>query len=406
MSAKVLYIARDSPLPPGSGGPVRVESIWRTLQNLLGDDAVTLAVLGDTPKPGVRRQLHEMGIKFFPPKRQTRAGKLLRYASATLTGRCLVATRYLSARRIARVVRFVKKLSPDLVILGDVEHAELIEPLKRGTGAKVVCDTHNVWSLLHERVAKNADSFGQRVQHTLLKRNMLGIERRLLKHADAIWTTSDTDAAHYRNVLKLPDVTTVPNVIDVDKFTPNPAGESGAIVFTGFMSYWPNEDAAMRLVEISKRLTGESIAHHLYLVGKGPTPKLESAAKGMSNVTVTGFVRDTRAYQNKASVFVAPLMSGSGTKIKILEALAGAKCVLTTPIGAEGMDVGDAAVVVGEPERFYQELKSLLNDPVRCERVGRAGRAWVERFGSRQALRGVLEKAIGIPSPAELGVVR
>jgi glycosyltransferase involved in cell wall biosynthesis len=397
MSVRILYLSRTSPLPATGGAPVRVDSIWQTLKGLFGTD-VSLAVLGDKPKPDVRQVLRAQGVKFFPPRRETPLDKIRRYVSAYSSGRCIVATRFLSERRIRRVVRYVQQLSPDVVILGDTELAELISPIKSATGAKVICDTHNVWSLLHERVAKQSRTLSGRVQHKLLRKNMLGIEQRLLKLADVVWATSDTDAGHYREVLKLPRVHTVPNVIDVDRYEPHPGGEAGAIVFTGFMRYWPNEDAALRLVGISKRLASENIPHHVYLVGKAPTDTLKSAAKGVSSVTVTGFVPDVQVYLNKASVVAVPLMSGSGTKIKILEALASAKAVLTTPIGAEGMTVSEAAVIVGDEDAFYTELKSMLNDPARCERIGLAGREWVEQYGSRQALA----RRIAVAMPVEV----
>jgi len=397
MSVRILYLSRTSPLPATGGAPVRVDSIWQTLKGLFGN-GVTLAVLGDKPKPDVRRVLRAQGVKFFPPRRETSLDKVRRYVSAYASGRCIVATRFLSPRRVARVVRYVKSLSPDVVILGDTELAELIEPIKSSTGAKVVCDTHNVWSLLHERVATQSRTLSGRVQHTLLKKNMLGIEQRLMKLADVVWATSDTDAGHYRDVLKLKRVHTVPNVIDVDRYVPHAGGEPGAIVFTGFMRYWPNEDAALRLVEISKRLASENIPHHVYLVGKAPTDALKNAAKGVSTVTVTGFVPDVQVYLGKASVVAVPLMSGSGTKIKILEALASGKAVLTTPIGAEGMTLSEAAVIVGDEEAFYSELKAMLHDPARCEKLGNAGREWVERYGSRQSLA----RRIAVAMPVEV----
>jgi glycosyltransferase involved in cell wall biosynthesis len=281
----------------------------------------------------------------------------------------------------------------DVVILGDTFMTNLIEPLKPLT-KQLIVDTHNVESRLFRRMFEENKGIKKYLQY-LYYRNICHLER-LLKNADAVWAVSEDDARFYCQDMGLTNVSVVPNVIDVSGYEPKQeACEPGAVVYTGLFGYWPNEDAALRLIAISRRLKADGVPHKLYLVGRFPTGTMYAAAKGQDQIVITGEVPDTKPYIAKAQVVAVPLMAGSGTKIKILEALAMERAVQTTPIGIEGLDLGAGEQVEVSPdeESFRHDLTALLDDPGRCERLGKAGRLWVEHHGSLSALGKCLRAA-------------
>jgi glycosyltransferase involved in cell wall biosynthesis len=116
---------------------------------------------------------------------------------------------------------------------------------------------------------------------------------------------------------------------------------------------------------------------------------MRAEAHEAEHIIVTGEVEDARPYIARASVFAAPLRAGSGTKVKILEALALQRAVLTTPIGAEGLELtrGREVFIEDHPESFESSLMKLLSDPDLRRELGQRGRDWAERHASLEVLR-------------------
>lgn len=177
----------------------------------------------------------------------------------------------------------------------------------------------------------------------------------------------------------------VPNGIDLAFWTrkthdPQP----DCIVYTGVMEYPPNADGALYLIqEILPRIRKSMPNVELLVVGRDPSPTLIEAARSCSGVTVTGFVEDMRPYLERACVYVAPLRFGSGMQNKLLEAMAMEIPVVTTPVGAEGIQVEameELPVHVAQGEnQFAESVIRLMNNPQERVRLGAAGRTYTER---------------------------
>ncbi len=171
----------------------------------------------------------------------------------------------------------------------------------------------------------------------------------------------------------------VSNWVDIPDAPPAAAqrAESAApeLLFVGRMSYRPNIEAvqfmAARLPE----------GAHLTIAGAAPSP--EVVALESDCVHVTGRVAELSAFFRSADLVVAPMLSGSGIQNKILQAMAHGCCVLTTPIGADGLDTSAGAFAVAVPDGFAAAAAALLADPARRAAIGESGRAYVESHFSR-----------------------
>lgn len=388
---RVAYLCPEAPYPRDSGGRHRVD----VLRRALGAAAdVSLVVVGERPPLPVRLQLRAERARVFPPKREDRVAWALRCLRAAVRREAIPAARYLSPRRIARVVAHVRSVSPDLVVLGDAYLTAFL-PHLRPLGARIVIDTHDAASVVHARIAEASRSLPARLMFRALAWNTAHVERTLFPRADEVWTLSEDDARFYREQVRIPRVVVAPNVVDVG---PAPATvapeEPRAAVFVGSFAYWPNEDAALRLIELSRGLHAAGALSRLYLVGIHPTARMHAAAAGLEHVVVTGRVPDVRPYLARAAVVAAPLSAGSGVKVKLLEAMALARPVVTTPIGAEGIRPQPGVEAeVASLEAFPRVLGEVLVDPARQERLARAGRRLVEeRFSMRALERVVAER--------------
>jgi glycosyltransferase involved in cell wall biosynthesis len=195
--------------------------------------------------------------------------------------------------------------------------------------------------------------------------------------------TSERERTVLEALMPGANVVVTPNGVDSEAFTPDleRAETPGRVIFTGFMDYHPNEQAAHHFADaIWPRVLAEVPHATWYLVGAQPPASFKRLA-ALPGVKVTGRVAETQPYLADAAVAIVPLRVGGGTRIKILEALAMGKAVVTTALGCEGLDVtsGEHLLVADDPGEFASAVIQLLRDDARRTRLGAAGRALVER---------------------------
>jgi glycosyltransferase involved in cell wall biosynthesis len=176
----------------------------------------------------------------------------------------------------------------------------------------------------------------------------------------------------------------LPNGVDHQFWHRQTAGSTrNCIAFSGVMSYGPNNDAALFLIDhIAPRIRQTVPDLEILIIGRDPSPALLTKAAQTPNVTVTGFVDDVRPFLERAAVFAAPLRYASGTQNKVLEAMSMAIPTVTTSIVADGLRMDDAdepPVVVADDEHdFADAVVRLLRDPQERSTLASRGRAYVE----------------------------
>ena len=202
---------------------------------------------------------------------------------------------------------------------------------------------------------------------------------------DATFASSDGDADRLEASVSAARPTVVPNGVDTSYFANKRAPNAllpTKLLFTGHMGYEPNIDAVMYFWdEIWPLIVSKAPGLHLKIVGTSPAPEVKGLAESNpSQVTVTGRVDDMRPYLLEASICLAPLRTGSGTRLKILEAMSMGRPVVSTSIGCEGLNVRDEQnILIGDtPEVFAEAVIGLLGDHMRWERLSVNGRILVE----------------------------
>lgn len=391
---KVVYVAPASPWPKNFGGSFRVASIYEALAKLC---SVELFVVGTAQGETTVAELSKVGARVFSAKEESLLGRAYRIITAAAVGRSIPAARFYWPQRLQELANEIQECAPDLVILGETYLAELLPELKE-RGLRVAIDTFNVESVLFRRVAS---MYGppRGWAYSLLASNTARLERRYFAQADAVWAASAADQRWYQDNMGLPRVSLVPNTIEMPPLEGLPE-EENSIVYSGFFAYPPNDDAGLRLIEISGELRTRAVPHRLYLVGRGPSAELQRLGAESQDVLVTGEVDAVEPFIEKAAVFAVPLAAGSGIKFKLLQAMGLARAVVTTPIGAEGLGLEDGVhALIRERSEFPAAIEQLFGDEKLRRRLGQSARAHVlERF-SDSALGIALRDAF-----AELGL--
>jgi len=230
-----------------------------------------------------------------------------------------------------------------------------------------------------------------------------GYERRILSAFTHCLAVSDVDAARLRRLAPRAHVSVIPNGVDPDEFTPSAQTvQPDSLVFTASFTYAPNVDAmAFFCRQVLPRIRVAVPSVRLSIVGQHPGPEIQ-ALQRLPGVEVTGRVPDVRPYLARAAVAVVPLRMGSGTRLKILEAMAMAKPVVSTPIGAEGLEVraGYDIELARDPTAFADRTIALLHDAERRARLGERARATVLERYAWSSIVDRLDALYGAAAPA------
>jgi len=254
-----------------------------------------------------------------------------------------------------------------------------------GGRTPVVLFEHNVEYLIWQRLADLESSPWRRALFELEWRKLRACEADACRQASLTIAVSEEDRRRLQEIAPGIRATSIPTGVDTSYFTPNGATERPAhLVFSGSMDWHPNEDAVLYFVDaILPRIRAEVPEVSVTVVGRNPTARLREIA-GRAGVLVTGTVNDVRPSMGAASVYVVPLRAGGGTRLKIFEALAMGKAVVSTTVGAEGLALqpGRHFEAADDAACFADSVVSLLRDPERRMRLGRAGRSLVETLYS------------------------
>jgi polysaccharide biosynthesis protein PslH len=246
----------------------------------------------------------------------------------------------------------------------------------------VVFFDHNVEYLVWQRLRAAEPRLHRRLLLELEWRKMRRFESRTCATARLTLAVSEPDRALLAQAAPGARVRAIPTGVDTSYFSPQPGPErQGALVFTGSMDYYPNEDGILHFAEATLPLIRRQVPEtQVTVVGRDPSARLRLAA-ARAGVRLTGTVEDVRPYVAESAVYVVPLRVGGGTRLKIFEALAMAKPVVSTTVGAEGLPLvpGRHFVQADDPAAFAEAVVSLLRDPARRESLGRAGRELVEQ---------------------------
>lgn len=280
----------------------------------------------------------------------------------------------------------------------DVVHAEWTETgiflRKRG---RMVIDAHDILTKPMERRFRNARGVG-RILPGLLYHVLKWSEPLLFRRYDAVFVRSEHDRQYLMSLSPSLNARVLTHPAGMDFTDAIFAREEKTVLFLAAMDRGPNVEAVLyfwnKILPLVRKAVPDA---KFYIVGSRPLSEIRALAEKDKNTIVTGFVDDIEHYYKTATVFVAPLLTGGGIIVKILDALAAGTPVVTTSIGNEGISAvpGEHLLIGDTAEEFASNVVRLLRDKLLREKLGNAGRDFVAEKYSRDALRKTLEEYYG-----------
>ena len=379
----VLFLTPQLPYPPQQGTALRN---YNLITQVAREHNAALLTFGDPAAATLAGPLTEIcqPLQVIAPPARTQWDRVRSLLQSRLPD---MALRLYSPAFQSALERLLTTYPFDVLQIEGIEmalYAHHLAPLLRQRGIAVVFDDHNAEYVLQRRAARTDLRIPRRwpaALYSSLQWRRLGLfEARICRLADAVVVVSAEDGRFLRRLEPDLQPLVLPNGVDVSLYHSQLGDtfhlEHPCLVFTGKMDYRPNVDAMTwfhRHIWPLIQATHPEV--HLYVVGKGYHKAL-APLKADPAVTVTGLVPEILPYFGGADVYIAPLRMGSGTRLKLLEAMAAALPIVSTTIGAEGLDVepGQQAIIVDTPEAFAASCCALLEDPERRRRLGAAAR--------------------------------
>jgi sugar transferase (PEP-CTERM/EpsH1 system associated) len=383
---RILWLKTELLHPVDKGGKIRT---FHMLRELKRDHHVTYLTLDDASadsdaREGAREYCHELICIPHQQRQKFTAGFYLELAQNLVSPLPYAVVKYRSAEMQRKINELTRTNRYDVLICDFLAPAVNVP---RSLSCPAVLFQHNIEAMIwrrHHEVQTNP------IKKTYLYgqwRKMRSFEAAACRRFDHIVAVSREDRALMQREYGAADIDDVPTGVDTTFFRPRGTErrQPHNLVFTGSMDWLPNEDAIRYFTEQIMPLIKQQLPDvTLTVVGRNPYPALLGLGKRDASIIVTGRVEDVRPYMERAAAYVVPLRIGSGTRLKIYEAMAMEKPIVSTTVGAEGLPVRDGVelLLADSPSAFADAVVRVLSDEAFAERLGECSAKLVrEQFG-------------------------
>jgi polysaccharide biosynthesis protein PslH len=392
--ARILMITPQLPYPPMQGTSLRN---WHLLRAMAEVHDVTLLSFSETaglPPADVLGQLSDL----LPPVQVPSRSGFKRLTQMLTSPLPDMALRLESKEFSIALERALKSIQIDAVQIEGIELVRYMDNIRSANSSiPIVLDCHNAETRLQERAVRSDLYTPNRWPAALYSRLQIGrlanFERDACLEANRIITVSENDSHYLTNLCgpMLPPPHVIPNTVDVMEYQwtrPISQDQIFDLLFSGKMDYRPNVDGTLWFADEVWPLIRKRFPHLTWgIVGQKPHPRLDRL-KDLPGVTVTGRVDRIQPYLAGASVYILPLRMGSGTRLKLIEAMSAGKPIVSTTLGAEGFPVknGRELLLADSAGEMAKAIIEILENSALVETLGRNAQSFVEAYDWRSTI--------------------
>lgn len=378
---RILILTPRLPWPPTDGGRIAMSRLAEGLAHAGAD----VEILSLNPRK------HRADVANTPVPVQAIDIDTSRFMAPMFRGVPFIVGRFVSNEFREALRATLRRFKPDVVQIESPFLLPYVETVRSESDAHVVLRSLNVEFRIWEGLARNERNPFRRFALRRVASSLREYEVRNLDTTDAIVPISNDDAEDFRRLGCTRPMHFVPCGITLSDL-PGDATELATVGFIGSLDFRPNQEAVTWIVdELWPRVIERFPEARLSIAGSGAPEWLRNRAK---NINFLGRIDDAEAFMRRMSVIIAPLFAGGGMRIKVLEAMALAKPVVATTLGAGGIDItsGNDILIADDVAKFSGSVVRLLREPDTAKRIGNAARSTVrERYNNDNLARGLLQ---------------
>lgn len=386
---KLLFLSARLPLPLNTGAKIRSFHILKALCAVF--DVTVVSFYASENEAAYIDDLRRLGATVIPvlnPKIDQPVG-FKDVVSNLLHNEPITVKKYWSTEMSSVVSGLLNQF--DAI---HCEHLHMAQYLSGKIDTPRVLNAHNVETMIARRLFESEKNPAKKLVYFLNYHKLNKFETSVTKTFAMILTVSENDKHEFERMGAVANLQVVENGVDDTFFASTATDTDGSLVFVGSMDWLPNDDGMCYFLdEIYPALTAKGREPRVVIVGRNPSSRLVAKAEKSEAVTVTGIVDDVRPFIDTASVYIVPLRFGGGTRLKILEAFAMKKAVVSTTLGCEGIECrdGEHLLIADSRDQFVAAMERLLDDAGLRQMLGENAHSLMQK---KYSWRKISEKVV------------
>ena len=371
--AKILFVTTRIPYPPWEGHQIRTYNLLKRVCEEHEVKLVSFVRSDEDPAHADHLRTICKSVDLIKiPADQGKSKLLSTILSGVVTKTPFVVRKYSAPEMEQKLKEVIEQDAPDLI---HFDMLPLAQYLPLCGDIPTILNDHNVESLLVERRAEATSSIPQKVFFSNQAPKLEEFEKFATQNATEILACSQEDAEILSRMGNGKGIHIIANGVDIEQFIPSDdvQVDHNKIIFVGGMGWFPNKDGMNFFIKEAMPLICEQNPDaSLTVVGKSDGLDIPDQLK--DKVSATGFVDDFRPLVHEAAVYILPLRVGSGTRLKLLEAMAMGKAIVSTRIGAEGvvLEDGENILMADTPQEIADAVIKLMRNKHLRDRLGKA----------------------------------
>jgi len=384
---RILFLCNKSPWPPKEGGPIAMNMLIEGMLDA-GHTVKVLAVNSfkyDVKADDIPREYRlRTGIELIDVDLKVRPWPAFKNL---FTSRSYHVERFISKAFAARLEEVLRESEWDIVQLETLLMGSYIGLIRRHSKAKIVLRAHNIEHLIWERVAANTSNPLKKWYLDHLARTFKLYELTVPGLVDGIAAITSKDAAFFAQYTEKPVISLPFGINPSDYASGKPPSGQPTIFIIGAMNWIPNEEGVRWFLQnVWTDLHKRYPWLNFHIAGREMPGWMKNLK--LENVVVEGEVRDASAFFEANDIMIVPLFSGSGIRIKVIEAMAYGKTVVSTTLGAEGIEYtrGDNLLIADLACEFFEMISVCIEHPEILQKTGKSARRLIETIYDRKKL--------------------
>jgi glycosyltransferase involved in cell wall biosynthesis len=380
MEISVLQICNKVPFPPKDGGSIAMNNL--TL-GLLNQNCNVKVLAISTPKHLVNKNdipsdyIFKTGIETVFIDTSIKIGQVLTHL---LLNESYNLSRFYSKDFEDKIVSILDTNRFDIIQLESLYVAMYVDVIRKHSKAKIILRTHNIEHKLWEQKSKYEKNIFKKLYLSILAAQLKKKELLFLDKVDAVVPITSLDAEWVKNNTYQKKIFTAPFGFNIENLNLDANNkETNSLFFIGSFDWFPNVDGLnWFLKNVWNRIVLTCPDLKLYIAGKGMGEDFKG--KQFKNVIIVGEVEKAQDFIQSKNIMVVPLLSGAGMRVKIIEGMAMGKVIITTSIGAEGIDAthNENIIIADTAEDFVSAIKLCVENKEKCELISKKAKAFVE----------------------------